>query len=602
MAGELSSPTAGAQRLVDLLVPELADFAVVYALGNDDARGARSAVEIIALGHEDPAVAEAALSSMRRRALPTDASWGVPMALRTGKVACSNDVTDAMLREFAESDADLAEMRASGVVAHLALPLMARGRVIGALGLSHAAPGRRFEEEDVAIAKEVAARAALLLDQALLFRRVEAAERRASFLAAASSALAESLDYGVTLRKVAQLAVPTIADWCTVTVIQEDGAFRRVAVVHSDPAKADLARAYEQGFPPESHRNDSLGAVARAQRPILLNDLDETALRAAAQDEEHLRILRALGVSSCIMVPLVSRARQLGVISFMLGDESRRFRNEDLSLAEDLSARAALAIENALLFQAERRSEEGLRAMIDSLAEAVAARDTFLSVASHELKTPVTSLMLRLDSLARALTRTETMPHERMRDHVEAARTQLGRLDALISALLDVSRIASGRLHLEIGDTDAAAVLRDVVSRLEAHAARAGSTITVDAPTSLPMRSDAMRLEQIAVNLLENAVKYGAGKPIELHLAASDASVTLRVVDHGIGIAEADQARVFERFERAVSARNYGGLGLGLFIVRTLCEALGGSIAVESAPGVETTFRVVLPLSSREPR
>jgi PAS domain S-box-containing protein len=239
-----------------------------------------------------------------------------------------------------------------------------------------------------------------------------------------------------------------------------------------------------------------------------------------------------------------------------------------------------------------KRAEEAAR-------NAVRLRDEFLSVASHELKTPLTPLSLKLQTLAREAEAQPDSPFVlKVRAHVEAGRKQIKRLSDLIGDLLDVSRISSGQMKLRPEPVDFSNVVREVVSRLEPEATKVESRLTLELPEVLPGRSDRMRLEQVVENLVTNAIKYGAGKPIHVRLGNSPERVTLTVQDQGIGIAPEHQERIFERFERAVSERNYGGLGLGLYITRTIVEALGGTIRVQSEPGQGAAFTVELP---REP-
>lgn len=250
----------------------------------------------------------------------------------------------------------------------------------------------------------------------------------------------------------------------------------------------------------------------------------------------------------------------------------------------------------------QRQDEQDRERILRELGEAVRLRDEFLSVASHELKTPLTSLSLKLQSLAREATAQAESPFVlKTRAQVETARRQIKRLADLIGDLLDVSRISSGKMKLHWEPVDFAAVVREVVARLEPEASRAESPLTVEAPEALLGRSDRMRFEQVAENLLTNAIKYGAGKPIHVRLEADAQRLTLTVRDQGIGIAPEHQARIFERFERAVSERNYGGLGLGLYITRTILESLGGSIRVQSEPGQGACFTVELPLAPSAP-
>jgi signal transduction histidine kinase len=171
----------------------------------------------------------------------------------------------------------------------------------------------------------------------------------------------------------------------------------------------------------------------------------------------------------------------------------------------------------------------------------------------------------------------------------------VGRLERLVSSLLDVSRISEGRLALEPQEVDLGAVARDVAERFAEQAGQVGSALSVEGEAHAPVRADPLRLDQVVVNLVSNALKFGEGRPVRLHLAQDAQQVELRVRDEGLGIAPEDQERIFGRYERAVPSRHYGGLGLGLWLSRQLVEAMGGSIAVQSAPGQGATFRVRLP-------
>jgi PAS domain S-box-containing protein len=434
---------------------------------------------------------------------------------------------------------------------------------------------------------------------------------RLKFLADAGAALAESLDHIATLARVARLAVPILADWCAVSVADEEGAFRRVAVVHRDPAKRELARTYQERFPPYRHPESEPLAILLSGQPVFLPVVEESVLQGWTQGPEHMEILRALGVRSCMMVPLVARGRMLGVLTLVRSDHGREYDRDDLALAQELATRAALAVENAHLFERERKATADAQAQRDSealargrlealtqeLQQAVQLRDNFLSVASHELKTPLTPMLIRLHTLVRAMESQPDAPFTRqVRLYTETAGRQIQKLVTLINDLLDVSRIAAGRFRLEREQLDLVTVVRDVAGRFEIEANRAGSPLTLDLPAALPMQSDALRLEQVVTNLVDNAIKYGSGRPIEVRLRNEGDQAVLVVRDQGIGIPPEFQPRIFERFERAVSERHYGGLGLGLYITRTIVDALGGSIAVSSREGQGATFTVKLPL------
>jgi PAS domain S-box-containing protein len=224
----------------------------------------------------------------------------------------------------------------------------------------------------------------------------------------------------------------------------------------------------------------------------------------------------------------------------------------------------------------------------------VRERDEFLSIASHELRTPVAALQLQLQLLQRAATRSGDDLSGALESKLDALERQTRRIAVLVGELLDVSRMRLGHLELVCEETDLSEVARDAATHVREDIEKSGSRLLLDLAAT-PGRFDRSRLEQVITNLLANAAKFGEGKPITLHVAPDGERARLRITDRGMGIPAKDQARVFERFERAVGAKHYGGLGLGLYIVRQIVEAHGGEIHVESAPGTGTSFVVVLP-------
>jgi signal transduction histidine kinase len=226
------------------------------------------------------------------------------------------------------------------------------------------------------------------------------------------------------------------------------------------------------------------------------------------------------------------------------------------------------------------------------LVKALRMRDDFLSIAGHELRTPLTALQLQIHSLL-------SMVHQgsdpRLKEKLERAGRQTERLASLTEGLLDVARLSTGRLTLQPEECDLSALVRDVVERCSETVAQAGCPLRVLVEEQVIGQWDRLRLEQVVTNLLSNALKYGAGKPVEVLVKAAKDRARLAVRDNGLGIALEDQARIFDRFERAVSLRHYGGLGLGLWITRQIVEAHGGVIRVESEPGSGATFTVELP-------
>lgn len=244
-----------------------------------------------------------------------------------------------------------------------------------------------------------------------------------------------------------------------------------------------------------------------------------------------------------------------------------------------------------------KKVEERARLYRKAQAE-VRERDEFLSIASHELRTPVTALQLQLQLLQRAAQRSIAQLPQLLEDKVEALERQTRRIALLVNELLDVSRMRLGRLELRYEPLELAAVVREAVEHLRGEIQRSGSAVELDLRAPADGRYDRMRMEQVLTNLLVNAAKFGQGRPITVGVDADPVSARVTVADRGIGIAPEAQERVFERFERAVPSEHFGGLGLGLYIARQIVAAHGGEIRVESAPGLGATFTVLVP---REP-
>jgi signal transduction histidine kinase len=271
-----------------------------------------------------------------------------------------------------------------------------------------------------------------------------------------------------------------------------------------------------------------------------------------------------------------------------------RARDVELEIVFEDGSRRSILGNAEPLFDDQHRPRGAISAFIDvtKLADAVRMRDAFLSMASHELRTPLTALQLQVEVLLRA---SEGLPTP-LAKAADATRRQVVRFTALVNTLLDVSRLNEARLQMELELVDLSAVVREVVARFATETEISRSQIRVDAAQSVCGRWDRLRVEQVVTNLVGNALKYGEGKPVTVRVEADAGTARLVVVDEGIGIAPAEQRRIFERFERGHAARGYGGFGLGLWIVREIIAALGGRIGVESALGAGATFRVELPI------
>jgi PAS domain S-box-containing protein len=405
--------------------------------------------------------------------------------------------------------------------------------------------------------------------------------RRASFLAEASRVLAASLDYEATLRSVARVAIPYLADYVLVDVLETQGRLRRLAAAHRDPVLEErLASA--PGQAPVTSGTSALEAVIERGEPTLVRDVSVDWLAARARDAEHLGAAAGARPQRHQHQRSRARGRTLGVVSFALLNGTRRYTLADLALAEDLSQRAALAADNARLY---REAQDASR-----------AKDEFLAVLSHELRTPLTPVlgwvrMLRTGTLAPEAT-------ERALDTVE----RNTRLQAqLVEDLLDVSRIIAGKLSLNLRPVALGPIVDMVIEGAAASALAKSIIVSRQVEPDLPrIEADANRLQQVVANLLSNAVKFTpAGGRVEVGVARVGDDLRLTVVDTGDGLAPEVAPHIFDRFRQADSTitRQYGGLGLGLSIVRHIVERHGGTVqATSEGPGHGTTFTVTLPI------
>jgi len=404
-------------------------------------------------------------------------------------------------------------------------------------------------------------------------------ELNLAFLAEVSKILSSSLDYQNTLQTVAQLAVPRIADWCAVDMLTSSVRVDQLALAHVDPEKIRWAEELRERDPIDLDAPSGLPQVLRTGRPEFYPEITDTMLVVMAKDERTLQLARELGLSSVMIVPLVAQAAPIGAITFVAAESRRHYGVADLSMAEELASRAALAIENSRLYGASQ--------------QAVALRDDFISVASHELKTPVTSLKVYTEVLQR---QAERQGDERTSRHLSKMNTQIERLALLISELLDVSRIEAGKLALRQEVVHISELVEEVVEAIQATTTK--HRIEVEGSIRQSVTGDRERLGQVLTNLLTNAVKYSPhASRIVVHLADEADLVTIEVEDFGIGIDPEHLTQIFDRFYRVSSAdeKTFPGLGMGLYISHEIVRRHGGSLHVTSEKGHGSVCRVDIP-------
>lgn len=519
--------------------------------------------------------------------LPVESSTLVPAAIvhhaRRTKERQILDDASAEAGRFS-SDEYIVRVRPRSV---LCLPILRKAEVFGLLYLENNLVPGAFTADRLSALELVASQAAISLENARLLSSEQAArqaaeqdERRSAFLAKASESLSESLEYEQVLRRLAELCIDGLADWCVIDIV-EHGRIRRVSGIHKDPARQPLLDELQRRYPPFPGSPHPASQVIRTGEPIIFREISDAILQASCIDAEHCRILRELGSQMGMFVPLVVRGEITGAVSLVSAERDPPYGGADLGTAEELAHRAAIAVDNARLYSATQ--------------EAVRMRDEFLAVASHELRTPMTSLGLSLQSLLRATRSEKPTDRKATEDLLLRACRQNDRMNRLIEELLDVSRFDAGRISLAPVEVELGALVRDVVVQFEFDLQRSQCPLQIRGDAAVVGVWDRSRLEQVVTNLLANAIKFGAGKPITIIISKEAGSARLAVTDQGIGIAPDQQARIFERFGRAVSVRHYGGLGLGLYICRRIAEAHGGSIRVESGQSVGSTFVLELP-------
>jgi signal transduction histidine kinase len=403
------------------------------------------------------------------------------------------------------------------------------------------------------------------------------------FLAEAGALLAGSLDLEATLASVAALAVPRVAAWCAVYLVDEDGGVRRLAGAHADPSKTALMDELARGHPLSPDRSHPVRRALRTGRTVVSAARTRGAVERYATGAEHARLLRELATTSAVVVPLVARGQRLGAVSLGPADAV------DRALAEELAARAALAIDNARLY---RRAQEAL-----------GVRDQVLETASHDLKTPLAAIRAQAQLLQRRAGRLPPPEGERFATGLVTIAGATARMVAIIDEVVDVAHLRMGQaLALERHPTDAVALAR----RLAAEAQETTDAHEVRVEAAVPALVgawDAFRLERVLGNLLSNAVKYSpAGGEVTVRVAPEDGAdgpwAVLVVRDRGVGVPAADLPRVFERRHRGSNVvGRIRGEGIGLAGAKQIVEQHGGTVAVASAEGEGTTVTVRLPLA-----
>lgn len=410
-------------------------------------------------------------------------------------------------------------------------------------------------------------------------------EKTLRFFSEASTSLSESLNLEVILDKITHLIIPMLADTCIIDFIENDQDAKPARIIHVDKEKAHYIEQLRKAYPVKLNSVNPVAKVFQSGKPLFLASVPKQLIDFVSIDYFQEELLNKIEFGSLIIFPLKAANKTFGTLSIARSHPHNPFTQHDFAKLQEFANRASLAIENARLYQ---ESQQLLR-----------SRDEFLSIASHELKTPLTSLRMQIDLIQQFLVKEEKSEKEtqRLRKMTQITAQEMDRMSKLISNLLDVSKIGAGKLVFERKEVDLGALARTVLTLFseELEAAKCPIEIRVEGP--IIGKWDPFRIEQIIINLLSNAMKFGAGKTIRIDIHKSNSWAHLSITDHGIGIAAADHARIFQRFEKALySKRELGGLGLGLYISLQIARGHGGNIRVESERGKGAKFTLDLPL------
>jgi signal transduction histidine kinase len=491
-------------------------------------------------------------------------------AVRSSLVMAADDA-----REDPRTNCLIDYLEARGIGSLLDTAVRARGNPIGILCVEHVGEPRiwnaREQEFAFAVAQILSSRS-----EADARDEAEVRVRQARFMDDVIASMAENLEPKAAAQLAAQHVVPTLAEWASV-VTYDGSRFHPAALAYVPRIPQAVVEVAARLSPQDFEGPGFITHAMRERQALFLRELTAEVVEGYGVDPSDAAILATAPIRSVIAVPFIVRGELTGGMLFATG--THLFNQSDLQFAQRYASRVSVMLENARLYQKAQ--------------DAIRARDDFLTLAAHELRTPITSLRLFAQKLARKASQMSPGMVAELSDRILR---QSARLERMADRLLDTCEIGAGRPSIERSEIDLAEVVDDVVQAFQETATRAGSELFVSVQGSVVGCWDSVRVEQIIANLVDNSIKFGEGKPIHIDLESTDGTARLSVRDEGRGISDEDKPHVFDQYWRGNDTRNFGGLGLGLYVVREMARAHGGSVSLESGPAGGTTFVLELPL------
>lgn len=406
-------------------------------------------------------------------------------------------------------------------------------------------------------------------------------EGKLRFMLESAKILSITSDTRQRLIEKAKLTFPSLADWCALDVMRDDGSTERIAVIHRDPAQIAFLEDFNKRFPPDPSAPDSIPALIRAQTPRLIPLVTEELLKAGAQSPEHLEAIRALKLHSILIVPISARGKGLGAITLAYAESGRTYTQDDLEFFQEYAYHVGVVLDSARLFTELERREK--------------AKNLFLASLSHELRNPLAPIKSSLELLKFK----ELLPD--VREEVEVIEHQFDHMARLLNDLLDVSRFTTSKISIAPRPIELRALLERALRSTSTLLQTADIALTSTMPDApLFVKADETRLEQAISNLLSNAAKFTpSGGSISVSLSKVDDSARIAVRDSGAGIAPEDLPNIFEMYYQSRRAQNVNsGLGIGLLLVREIVSLHGGTIdAASEGVGKGSQFTITLPLT-----